>query len=867
MTSRRETILKRVLRLVDISRDLDRNKSDFDFTNTGGEIVQVLDENIFEMFFRPFRHTEAVQTFYDTLWADEKHDSADWKSYEAQSALLTAEILIGKRPNERASAPLLMTEQHRYELAKRIEDLLVEIKVAVELNGKHIRRELAVKMAVLSDLERGAVDRTSVLAASLEARELGRDIKDLSAVAGRPDLDRFRVSRVAASFLADDQLAEPLEQLRRVVSHPIRSSLRTIQTAYPPTSADRASIEADAERWYERLVAELKAPAHRNRVRALIQQRREMTSEASTPHATSPDLGAAIEIRNDARSLAYLRWVVRNRLSPEHRLVFVTGDPVVFDAYRRWYLERESASRDGPEPFFLRRASQYSPMFNPVDSGSDLGQVENEQSEDSPLFTLIQQAVEASLLPLPFTDDRRGPDTVDPCFNASRERLALKLVDREDLTNDEELAALSHLLTDEWLAERDGEFSRITANWQSAHRFSIGASFETLSQRVGTELRETAKKYFSSDAREARFILRKYVTDVFDKLIDESLQLWLPIAETFDEVEHDAWRSRWGRRAKRVTVALEPSLRSRSAKAQPEAVFAAAAARALERQDVASGLRFATLAGRADRVANSRGVATVGHHLEFQYLQAVAFKLQIPSIDVHLRKSRVPLRRRSFVRRGSELVKTLHGRASSLIEHCIASHATAMDDAEADERDETGILLLRALSERASLNLFTATSFGLASQVEPSPMLDDPNRYLAVARGDLKRGLALDAALPEAAPILDDVRMQLIPNIAGYEVLAHLLNIDTPPELQTWSRRDLRRLSALQGSDNHPLLRAELEAFALLTDQKPRPEPSYAARSSHLDQMRSLILPLDRALYRRIYRDILLPSSQAPSTD
>jgi hypothetical protein len=855
----RERVLRRMLRLVDISRDLDRNRSDGDFCHNGGELLQVLDENIFEMFLQPYRHTEAVRTFYDALWADEDRETGDWRGFEAQAALLTAEFLIGRATRERTHGSIVLTEHHRFELAKRVEELADQIRVQADAGRKRFRRDLATKIAVAGDLELGRIERSANYADGLADAALARDLDALGAEGEPAVVERFRLARIAAAFLAQNELLEPLEQLRRVGSYPIRQCLRTAQGIYPMTGPDRASVEADADRWYERIVQELRLPGHRSRLRAIQQARRE-ASAGSGPDSDSAR-STAIEIRNDARSIAYLRWVARNRIESGQRLVFVTGDAVVFDAYRRWFIGGEGGARD--EPFFLRRAVQYSPMFNPVDSGSDLS-ASTALGDQPLLFNMIQQALEAALLPITQIDEP-STDAPDPCFNPARERLALKLIDCEDLGSDDELASLGHLFTDEWLESRSDDFSRITSLWQEAHRVSIGASFDLIRQRSGGELREAAR-VLDVEGEDASTILSRYITGVLDQIIDDSLQLWLPIADTFEAPYGDQGRGS-PERPRRVTLALGPSLRSmHSAGTAPEDVFAAAAVRALEQQDVMSGQRFANLAARADKVARSRGSAIPGRDLDLRYLQAVAYRMQILSIDSLLKRSRSIVRRADFLQRGAHLVRNLHFKASQLIEQCIVAHATSMDDADDTLRAEEGVKLLRGLSERASLNLFTATSLGLAARITPSPLLEDWHRHLLLARGDLKRCLKLDDELAlEGDAILSRVRAQFIPNIAAYEVLAYVLHADGPNDPRAWPRKDVRRVWDFWSSHHHihPLLRVELEGYAALLEEAP-PQGVRIGEESPLHVQRALDLPLDRALYSTIRRELPMPTPRDP---
>lgn len=108
--------LRKFWRLLELTRDMDRNESDADFIRNGGKILYVFDENIFELFIRPqayLKYARYIELFYADYWRDEIDDVAvadNMREINAQSALITAEyIFSGVLPGQE-SGSIYMTE-------------------------------------------------------------------------------------------------------------------------------------------------------------------------------------------------------------------------------------------------------------------------------------------------------------------------------------------------------------------------------------------------------------------------------------------------------------------------------------------------------------------------------------------------------------------------------------------------------------------------------------------------------------------------------------------------------------------------------------------------------------------------------------
>lgn len=139
-----EQVLAQILRLVDVTRDIERNIDDARFDAAGGRMHYVFDENVFEMFVNPKRWKSRTATFHSPFWLRRAGEppSRNWSSIAAQSALIASEFLFsGTLPGQRTS-DIYMTEWHSWELRDRVGDLTVggEQQLLVGLCGEGLER-------------------------------------------------------------------------------------------------------------------------------------------------------------------------------------------------------------------------------------------------------------------------------------------------------------------------------------------------------------------------------------------------------------------------------------------------------------------------------------------------------------------------------------------------------------------------------------------------------------------------------------------------------------------------------------------------------------------------------------------------------
>lgn len=855
-----ENALRQILRLIDLGCDLERNMSDGEFAREERhEIIPVLDENLFEMFVTPHRFLEASETFYADLWGLSRHGRELGRNYETQAAVLTAEYLLTRQHPGATDKTIYMTEFHRWELADRLDRLQQTLELQRERDPKTYDEELDRKFAILGDLvapgsKRGRSHKSDDADPFLnvDLAKLSREANRFSEGLDEDALNRIAAARKTAAVLASSRIAEPLDQLVRVGSPEILDRVTMLQNRFRPVGKELLEIDKDADQWFNYIVDELRTPGHRGRYRA------------------KDDVGFGKATWNDARTIAYLRWVIRQKLLPHQSLVFITGDLLLFDTYRRWYFERRG--KDAPsEPFFFRRVAQYTPLFNPADSGGDL--LSGGHNRKSELFSLMRQVIDATLIALPEEKtpdpkEKSPPPPPQPPANTPEgitdprlESLALKQVslEPEQLADDPDLLPIVDEMRSKGWTQHAGTIIQDNRElWQEMERLSIGASFDLVYDRMSEEQRTVASRYAAAGRDETSLILTEYASTVLNRLLQNNFRIWLPLAQTLLDsgIDDPIWRYP---RIQRISVALRMPVSVEweglsSVASRPEIVFTRAALKALELQDVSNVARFAGHALRAMQLRDTVRSSVDSFEFELKYLNAVAQRLSIATVQAHLRSGGTTAlisERSGF--RAIEQFKTMYGLASVHLHQCLAAHYLL-----ADEDPDQAVRYLRVLSERASLHLFIATSFGLATGAHRDQLRSDAVHYLELARDDLKHCLEFDSKTPVDDPLMDVVRSQFIPNVAGYEVLSYLMSADRAYKMEPWSTAVRKKVMAFWEREQraHPLLSAELYSFALLADMTP-PAGKRVTKAGFQENLSKLRLPLDRHLYRDIFRQLL----------
>lgn len=814
--ARLERTLSRLLFLLDLSRDVERNRDDAQFAAAGKEIVYVFDENVFEMFVQPFRFAPVVATFYADIWTPEaeKVDASVWASFEAQSALLTAEALLnGTLPGAR-SPQILLTEPHRFELARRVGDLLQELRHdagrLTEASSQQLMRRMAAFVEISRQSDRSATIRMS--RSDEETPDLTEDVQALrQAGASAEALNRFRLSRMVAENLATDPIKEPLEQLRRIAGPELRPRISSLQERFPLRPGDRSELERGAENWYRRLLSELAQPLHRRR-------RREDRA-----------------LWNDAQALSQLVMTARRALHEDIRVVMVTADAVLFDAYRRRHAAGSPDRFDYFEPFVLRRARQYAPIFNRITEDPRQGDADEGQS----LAALVQESLEASLVGLSLASFAQSDDNPrDVLVARARERMALKAVDRERLADDPDLAPLvAAMQSPEWRRNHDAHVRPMRQRWQRAQRAVIGASYECLSARLNPDLLNLVQSIADKGVQEQRAAIEAYIASLIDQVTHDGLLLWLPVASEFIGAHHpfragerprvpltmrlrlpggvtlaDALEGWWANESQHgVIEQILASEHQADLARRPDLVFAIAGALALACQETNEAVRFSALAVEAAQ-ANRRGDFPVAADdlLEHTFLAALTQRFQIGAIGQsahHQRHSDVAVRR---------IYRAHHEAQMTLRRHLALLHEQRRNS---QGGDEVLLLQIRARSEQSGLSLFVAAQLLNADTPQPVNLLIENAKEAIHQCFQLERGIE-----NEADPFLQRLRRQYVLNVAAAEVLAalaaesgaYVFDVRLNPYL-----RAVSRVIESLGDTAPPLVKAEYLAFRALAGRPP----------------------------------------------
>ena len=842
-----ERMLRLLFRFLDLSRDLDRNRDDTLFAEDNGRIAYVLDENVFEIFVRPFDQRGEQVSLHSHSWAgaqDRGGRREAHTSFAAQAALLTSEYLFSGELPGQADARLFMTEWHSWELARRVQALNAEYeRRLINISEEELAEPFEALRMVLRNVSDGETGPGAVGAAD---PDLEQDIVELRE-ASLKVRKSFISTRLAVKILADNRDVEPAEQLDRIVSNPIRERIHRLHLAYRPRpenrDATREAVERDAHEWMRRLerecgergIAVVKSSNegdHRVRVRAALW--------------------------DDARSLALIRWAAVHGVKAGERLVFVTADSLLFDTYRKWYAGLEPHSAEYLEPFILRRMIQYAPIFNLSDSRNVLG------GDVRVFFGRLQSVLEITMLPLNLS--RLKSTAGEEVLTRMREMTALRLLDGRPIRDDPRYADLTRAL------EVDpSHFDALLEQWRRLERSSLGLAGEYVRARLNEKQRklEELKLMTESDEASAKVALKNYVGRLIERLLEGSRAFWLPLAREFI----DSWEPRGGHSTRApipfqlelgvgsTTISLGQILGRRlnaddrtpivmpeawpALLEAPDIVFAIAACLALVSDDWSDADHFAEMAVRADQDRASRpqnGPRSQSRQVhELRYLNALTKRFRIGGLAP-------PLNGDSLIK-----VRQAYSAACLLLEACVEYHER--------HEDEPGhrLRLIRALSERAALHLFYAA--GLTQKVRIAALMrlpprdrdevvwadhkrpteaeeaarqrrDEARRAVADAEADLRRCLQCEAMLPAAerranAELFEKLEQQFLVNTAAAAVLARMLEPSVPAgareeafELRVANNavvRRIRRLLDSMGTGAPALFQAELLAFLSLS--------------------------------------------------
>lgn len=492
---RHRAVLKKFGSLLELKGDIDRNESDRNFLDGADDpqnprrIYYVFDENVFELFLDPSAQPSYCENFYAPVWSP--RSPVKGKRYSAQAGLIAGEYLFSQGlPGRLRGDPIFLTKWHYLELQRRVRRLDRTLRRNAAELGSASAPEFAEasRMAALSRevTTKRELDKLLKLADS----DVRADIRRfLSAENDLPAAVRALLARELTSRLTADRILEPLHQLRRYYAE-ILSRIRPLNSQFEIEDREQAAFKALIGEW---------------------------VSNLSDSYGDQAEDG---RINYDARSVAYVQWVAQHKLTRDERIVLVTGDGRLLDAYRQVYRYK-----DVGEPFLLRSVNQYAPLINPHELPNDI----NPDVGERHLFKSLSVAMEAPIQTFDIARRIQG-----------REHFAAHLRKAKEPETHTSVRFFTFRLSEEWWLHRERGFAQLSDQWRDAERLAIGTSLPILGARLKRRqelLNELHSEVADNDAGEA---FGRYLSRLLEDITYRGMQIDLPDAVGFVATETKA---------------------------------------------------------------------------------------------------------------------------------------------------------------------------------------------------------------------------------------------------------------------------------------------------------------------------------------
>jgi hypothetical protein len=840
------SILSQLSKLLEFTRDISRNESDTNFAEAGGKIIYVFDTNVFELFIEPDARSRYAEIFHSPVWLQDRPNISELRNFSAQSALVAAEFLFSGRLPGQENSYIHMTEWHFGELASRRLDLTTSLKeeFAALTEGS------ASSSAKFQGLAETATNQLAVddLTES-DAKLFALQTSDASAI------QRFRETRLAARYLVQDNYLIKVHQLKRIGSKEIAENIIPLSMRFRPNEVDREIIRNNRQD----LLKALREECSRRNVN--LHFGAPETSSVHIPPKPRSD-GA---LQNDADTLAYIQWIAATQLGPKERIVLVTGDSVLFDVYRSWFIRSLPGT-----PFVLRRITQYAPIINLNSAPSDV-------ANTLELFQSTKEAVEAALFVLNWPMSSKEIDS----HHRGREALAYALSQSRGGRTDDVLSSFVSKLNKQWYEERQQTFSRLIQLWQQMERFVVGTNYDLVMTRYKLSDVVSAKNILTVDGKGA-FV--EYLKGILNELVSGSIRLFFPFAVSFIRTAAAQHPGRDGHapRAPIVLCLNIPGTASmmgaendeekcrfeihdilaknaiqfldiehcETLSRRPDIVYMLASTLALEANNWNDAERFSELAKSAEPLDALDVAERENDRFEAIYLSAVAKRFRIGSIE--------PPKK---IAAGSDVWWKLLEGASDSLNQCELHHS------------QKGEILrqLRSVSERAAVRLFYVAWGAVAYKVHPMicegcfpHMLDQFDYSLR----DLRTCLYLENEIKRSTlgvrrkKFFGRIERQYITNLASSYVLAYLLTVRIKESVRSLSTSEQKivqdRIEVWGREINSQTLpypaQADILAFDAVQSRRSQELKRFVGSAI---RSRSFALPIDRAYAEAVLSELV----------
>ena len=431
----KEKSLVALLQLVDFSIDLDRNRDDTMWSDDGKQIVYLYDTSVFDCFLEPKENKKSMRPlrWAGSLVDDKKQD------FSSQAAMLAAEYLIGSGPPGVLGREMLLTPWHYEELISWIEKRHTSLSLLLKRKSQSVVDEISQRLELVERIK--------------------RDYKTPK--------KRTNLTLKAASVLANSVIAEPLDQISRLLNPKIFDRILPATSKYVPDQEELALIEISAREWFKLILDDVN---HKKKV---------SKKEFKGPNS----------IWNDARSIAYSNWLSTKLRNDGKRVVFVSADNGLYQVYREWYANQDATSINYYDPFIMRRLSQYAPQLNLVDASSDLSSEFSDRSEAFELYSKVRDAVELALMPfyLISETDRNNYWSDREVFQRKirgKEFLAIGLSHDSKIIKNSFVDRRGEYFSSEWYKARLDEITELRGVWETFQELGVSLFFELVSNRL-----------------------------------------------------------------------------------------------------------------------------------------------------------------------------------------------------------------------------------------------------------------------------------------------------------------------------------------------------------------------------------------------